>query len=99
MCPWLIHTAWSMTRTKSRHYDVHSECPTCNGFGKELVLDFLGNSVRHDDKKEEKEREKEKKERAFQEQLASFIRVHIGRNVVRPISRVRLSHDTSEQDR
>lgn len=89
-----------MTRTKSSHYDVHSECATCNGFGKELVLDFLGDSVRHDDKKRrERKREKEKKERAFQEQLASFIRVHIGRNVVRPISRVRLSHDISEQDR
>lgn len=72
---------------------------TCNGFGKELFLNFLGNRVRHDDKKRKRKREEEKRERAFQEQLASFIRVHIGRNVVRPLSRVRLSHDDSEHDR
>lgn len=72
------------------------EMVTSNSFGKELVLDFIGDSVRHGEERKEKrererERERERKKRlAFQEQLASFIRVRIGRNVVRPMSRVRL---------
>lgn len=84
------------TRSMNKKSTLALEMVTSNSFGKELVLDFFGDSVRHDEeRKEKRERERErerKKRRAFQEQLASFIRVRIGRNVVRPMSRVRTFH-------
>lgn len=59
MCPWLMHT-----RSMNKKSTLALEMVTSNSFGKELVLDFFGDSVRHDEERKEKrerERERERK--------------------------------------